>query len=163
MTGQYRLRMTEKVWWAIALCILVIFTPVLAEGGPHEIKIFTDKNFPITGIEALRESGVQITVYDLGAPKRVARALGAGLPGNPEQAQTAMRAKVNAMGMDEIKRRFKSAYAGLVQALNYRIERYPAVVFDRGDAVIYGVTDLSEALRQYRDWRPGPHSAEHNE
>ena len=142
----------------LAIILLSIVLPLNAEDGSDEIEIFTDENFPIAGIEVLRESGVQITVYDLGAPQRVARALGAGLPGDPVQAQTAMRAKVDAMGMDEIKRRFQAAYTGLVQALNYRIERYPAIVFDRGDAVIYGVTDLSDALRQYRNW-----SAELNE
>lgn len=147
----------------LAIILLLAALGVNAESGPREIEIFTDENFPIAGIETLRKSGAQITVYDLGAPQRVARALGAGLPGDPEQAKAAMRAKVDAMGMDEIKRRFRAAYTGLVQALNYRIERYPAVVFDRGDAVIYGVTDLSEALRQYRDWRAGLNSAEHNE
>ena len=147
----------------LAIILLSAVLPLNAESGSVEIEIFTDENFPLTGIEALRKSGVQITVYDLGAPKRVARALGAGLPGDSEQAQTAMMAKVDAMGRDEIKRRFQAAYIGLVQALNYRIERYPAIVFDRGDTVIYGVTDLSAALRQYRDWRAGLNSAEHNE
>ncbi|MEA3275692.1 MAG: DUF1525 domain-containing protein, partial [Pseudomonadota bacterium] len=37
-------------------------------------------------------------------------------------------------------------------AAEYGIDRYPAIVLD-GQAVVYGVTDVGEALRHYRMWQ----------
>ena len=45
----------------------------------------------------------------------------------------------------------KNAAIGLAKAVQYGIDRYPAVVFD-GRVVVYGVTDLVEALDRYEAW-----------
>ena len=141
------------------LIMILLLTPLAAAGdGPREIEIFTDPGYPVTGVGAARESGITVTVYDLSAPKRAARTLGAGLPANLEQARAIVLERVNAIGAEEMKRRFKNAYRGQIQAVRYRLERYPAIVFDRGRAVVYGMTDAVEALRQYRIRR-----AEHDE
>ena len=47
-----------------------------------------------------------------------------------------------------------SAATGLAKALQYGVERYPAVVFD-GEVAIYGVTDIREVLQRYQQWREG--------
>jgi integrating conjugative element protein (TIGR03757 family) len=44
------------------------------------------------------------------------------------------------------------AASGLLKAAEYGIDRYPAVVFD-GHAVVYGVTDLYDAVRHFETWR----------
>ena len=44
------------------------------------------------------------------------------------------------------------AAVGLVRAAEYGIDRYPAIVFD-GQAVVYGITDIGEALSHYRMWQ----------
>ncbi|PCH60988.1 MAG: hypothetical protein COC05_02485 [Gammaproteobacteria bacterium] len=36
----------------------------------------------------------------------------------------------------------------------YGVERYTAIMFD-GEVVIYGVTDIREALHRYQQWREG--------
>ena len=43
------------------------------------------------------------------------------------------------------------ANATLTAARRYGIDRYPAIVFD-ARAVIYGETDLRQALRRYARW-----------
>ena len=62
------------------------------------------------------------------------------------------RAWVEWTGMDQESDAAQRAASGLLKAAEYGIDRYPAVVFD-GDAVVYGVTDLDEALRHYREWQ----------
>ena len=42
----------------------------------------------------------------------------------------------------------------LSKALHYGVEKYPAIVFD-GELVVYGLTDLTLALTQYRRWQSG--------
>jgi len=44
------------------------------------------------------------------------------------------------------------AAIGLTKALQYGIDRFPAMVFD-GQCVVYGVTDLGQALHRYHLWQ----------
>ena len=46
----------------------------------------------------------------------------------------------------------KDAAIGLAKAVQYGVDRYPAVVVN-GTAVVYGVTDLVEAVARYQAWR----------
>jgi integrating conjugative element protein (TIGR03757 family) len=54
----------------------------------------------------------------------------------------------------QIRSRMQSSAQGLAKAMQYGIDRYPAVVFD-GQAVVYGVTDLQAAIGHYQTWRAG--------
>jgi integrating conjugative element protein (TIGR03757 family) len=54
--------------------------------------------------------------------------------------------------MPAVSQRLENSAKGLAQALHYGIDRTPAIVFD-GQAVIYGVTDVDEAIERYTRWR----------
>lgn len=136
---------------ALALAAVLAERPARAE--PVDIEVFSDQRYPVFGIEAAGRRGARITLYDLGAPARLLEPLNAGLPGNLEEAKAATMARIHRIGLDEFKRRLREAYSGQLKAFEYRIRSYPAVVFDQGASVIYGVTDLPEALRCYRTWR----------
>ena len=43
---------------------------------------------------------------------------------------------------------------GLTKALQYGVDRTPAIVIN-GSAVIYGVTNLVDAVHRYEAWREG--------
>lgn len=51
--------------------------------------------------------------------------------------------------------RMRRAALGLSRAMQYGVDHYPAIVVD-GRAVVYGVTDLEEALSRYRAWLQNP-------
>jgi integrating conjugative element protein (TIGR03757 family) len=78
----------------------------------------------------------------------MAMALGQGLPRDPTVAEVLARARI--AGAAES---LRAAYAGPAQALRYRLAKIPAVVFDRGAAVVYGVPDVAEATRLYQRWK----------
>ena len=46
----------------------------------------------------------------------------------------------------------KHAALGLARAVQYGVDRYPAIVFN-ATAVVYGVTGLVEAVQRYDAWR----------
>ena len=48
----------------------------------------------------------------------------------------------------------QASATALAKAMQYGVDRYPAIVFD-GQAVVYGVTDLKAALVHYQMWRTG--------
>ena len=52
----------------------------------------------------------------------------------------------------EVARAVINSYQGLRRARLLGITRVPAIVFDDGAAVVYGVRDLREALSRYRQW-----------
>lgn len=45
----------------------------------------------------------------------------------------------------------QQAAIGLTKAMQYSIDRYPAIVLD-SKAVVFGMTDLASALAYYRRW-----------
>jgi integrating conjugative element protein (TIGR03757 family) len=46
----------------------------------------------------------------------------------------------------------QKAAIGLSKAMQYGLDRYPAIVLD-SQAVVFGITDLEQALRLYRHWQ----------
>ena len=92
-----------------------------------------------------------VTVYDLDAPAREEARFSQGLPADRDAAMD--EAKRRLANISEAAReRIKASFEGLVKALQYGLDRYPAIVFDDGQAVVYGV-GLKEAIEHYRNWR----------
>jgi integrating conjugative element protein (TIGR03757 family) len=46
----------------------------------------------------------------------------------------------------------KKSFQGVVNAQSLNIQKVPAITFDGGKSVIYGVLNLSEAYRIYQNW-----------
>jgi integrating conjugative element protein (TIGR03757 family) len=114
---------------------------------PTRIEVFATEASPVAA--AVPGLTLPVTVYDLDAPARWEATLSEELPAQPEQAQPIAQERIAQLDPEAL----KGAYTGLMQALRYRIDRYPAIVFDEGRAVVYGVPDLEQALVHYRHWR----------
>jgi len=122
---------------------------------PERIDIFYDDSVSLTGLEAVKETlagRTAIHLYDMNAPERVEDELGHGLPPDPERSKRILMERMQAIGIEALKRRFVAAYQGVIKSQEYGIDRYPAIVFDDGASVVYGVADLQEALNRYREW-----------
>lgn len=124
------------------------------ERDPFRIDIFTDGAYPISGIETVRRDVLtEIQLFELDAPDRLEAQLSKDLPEDPIAAERMAAQWLARLDQEKLARQFKAAYVGILKALAYGIDRYPAVVFDQGTGVVYGVTDLPQALAYYRDWR----------
>lgn len=125
--------------WLFALALAGL--PAPAAGAPV-IEVFTDgRLFPIVHAGSA-------TVYDLAEAGRLEAALGQGLPKDPAAAKALALARRAPLEAD-----LRAAYAGRTLALRYGLSKIPAVVFDRGVAVVYGVADVAEAARRYDRWK----------
>ena len=119
--------------------------PVLADEPSIAIEVFTSSMNPVAnGTDG-------ITVYCIDRIDRIQQELSKDLPANPEAAkQTALR---RFQRMDnKLSHELENASNGLVQAMQYGIIRYPAIVFD-GNAVVYGITDVRATIQRYRQWQ----------
>ena len=134
-------------------------TAASALADPAEpVEIFAVAADPITGVEALRAAGHPVQVYDLDAPAALDADLSRDLPADPLAARAQVQNRLAGADRTALVRRAQVAYASALRALDYGLERIPAVVFDRR-AVVYGEWDLVEALARYRQWRaPAPFS-----
>lgn len=119
---------------------------------PQRVEVITDRSHPFTGAEP-NAARLKVQGFDLELPAQLETQLGEGLPSDPTVAARVARQRLESLGRQPLATRFANAYAGLLKALDYGIDRYPAVVFDGGESVVYGVTDLDEALGYYRRWR----------
>jgi hypothetical protein len=46
-------------------------------------------------------------------------------------------------------------FTGVLKAREWGLERFPAIVFGQGESVVYGVTDLEQAVLLWRDHQTG--------
>jgi len=122
---------------------------------PVEVEVFTTSDRIVMGLRETgindRLPGVEIRIYVLNEILRVEAELSADLPANPEQSKRIALQRIQHMG-DQAKTKMQMAAQGLAKAMQYGVDRYPAIVFD-GQVVVYGVTDVQTALMHYRTWR----------
>jgi integrating conjugative element protein (TIGR03757 family) len=129
---------------------------VKAEALPEQsivVQAFTDsRHFPLSHTD-LPE--VEVTVYDLAAPKLAMAKVNAELqlPANPALAKQLAKDYLQ-VHEAQLGRQLLPSYAGLSQAVNLGLNQYPALVFNH-QAVIIGVTDIQQGLVIYQQWLQG--------
>jgi len=139
-----------------ALLGLALFGPPLHSGAvqvaePLSIEAFTTPEFPISGKGDRRLLGETVTVHLVDGLEQFESALSEGLPNDAEAAKAEALRRIGELNETGIAPP-KNAAIGLAKAVEYGVDRYPAIVFE-GRAVIYGVTDLVEALDRYDAWQ----------
>ncbi|WP_239017396.1 TIGR03757 family integrating conjugative element protein [Seongchinamella sediminis] len=109
-------------------------------------------------IEVFIDSSLQIvsgndhkTVYLIDRIYKLQEELSIDLPADPESAKSLALQRFQRMNT-QLSRELENAAKGLVQAMQYGIDRYPAIVFD-GQAVVYGLTDIPAATQLYQRWQ----------
>ncbi len=144
----------------ITCAFTVLFGISTAYADPsHEqtllVEAFTTTGWKIQGesVAGTQEAQqhIDVQIYELDGIQRFEEQLSKSLPINPHQAkQVALKCiqKLDEQAMIAV----KNTAVGLAKAMQYEIDRYPAIVFD-GQAVVYGVTDVQTALTHYQAWR----------
>ncbi|MBA1446456.1 MAG: TIGR03757 family integrating conjugative element protein [Chromatiales bacterium] len=117
---------------------------------PAQIEAFTNSRYPVTNATI---TSVPVQIHDLDAPARLEKKLSTGLPSDPEQAKAIALKHLEALGADRLAEMVNQANEGTTQAMNYELVKIPAVVFDNGTSVIYGITDIDDAITRYQAWR----------
>lgn len=136
------------------LGLIVPLATVAAElPAPGRIDIISDAAHPVANVSVVQAQlgrSVTIRYFTIDAQARLDEALSKGLPANPEQARAAALQRIQTLDRPKLAKELSETFDGLLLAQRYGIDRYPAVVFDEGKKVVYGVTDLGEAVGLYR-------------
>jgi integrating conjugative element protein (TIGR03757 family) len=119
-------------------------------GDELRIEVFTTSERPVVGVDHQRLGSATVTTYAVNGLERFQSALSEGLPADPEKAKTEALRRVQQLD-DTRMAPAKNAAIGLATAIQYGVDRYPAIVLNER-AVVYGMTDLVEALNRYEAW-----------
>ena len=147
---------------SIALLLLdgsVVLADQAGEGHPRLVEVFTTTASSVTSEAVLdTEPGyrvIEFRVYVLDGIQRLETRLSQGLTADPEHSRQIVLQRFQQL-YEEDRAQLQGSAMGLAKAMQYGIDRYPTIVFD-GKYVVYGVTNVREALQQYRKWREDRH------
>lgn len=138
----------------LAVACGVLALAVASVAGAEDvstIELFVSAATPVSLNTFESRTSSSVAVYPIDALEELQNTLSRDLPADPEAAKPLALAGLERVGANQMAQ-LKSASLGLAKAYQYGLDRYPAVVFD-GRAVVYGVTDLAEALAIYTTWR----------
>ena len=124
---------------------------------PVQIEVFAASDQPLeSNIPIEIKAPIQNTdlhVYEINGIQIVEADLSANLPANGNQSKRLALQRIQVLD-NQTRAHMQRSAVGLAKAMQYGIDRYPAIVID-GQAVVYGVTDLQAALAHYQAWRTG--------
>ena len=131
----------------IVLAVLVTANGVVKAEERLTVEVFTASDRPIvTDLKAER-----VEVYEMDGIERFEAELSRGLPAHADAAKGWALARIGQLSEGQMQRAQRAAQ-GLARAMQYGIDRYPAIVLD-GQAVVYGVTNVQEVIHLYRRWQ----------
>ena len=129
---------------------LVFGVPVWA-GDVLSIEVLTTSERAVSGADHERLRTTAVAIYAINGLERFESGLSEDLPTDPKAAKAEALRRVQQLD-DVHLAPAKNAAIGLAKAVQYGVDRHPAIVFDER-VVVYGVTDLVEALDRYDAWQ----------
>lgn len=133
---------------SLALCsvLAMLLSPAAlsSDQPPSSIEVFTTSDEPAIGNQA--ES---VVIYEVDGLDKLSESLSENLPNDAEAAKEIALQRIARLG-DELRWTVEHAIEGITRAKNYDLKKLPAVVFDEGESVVYGVTDVNRALAIYQ-------------
>ena len=131
----------------LALIAVTLFTTT-ANANQLIVEAFYDKDTRLLNVQ-MAERIANVKAYDLSAPDQFEKQLSEGLSSDPTLAQKQAKERIEQHG-NEIQHQLMAAYEGALIAMKYEIKKIPAIVFNGGEYVIYGVTDVNKAINMYK-------------
>lgn len=146
---------TSTMFTLLFVLSLVTQAEKLVVMTPTSIEIFTTIDQPISAIDTFvaKHPEIDVRIHKLDAIKQLEGKLSQGLSSDPDKAKRLVLRKLQQLGK-ATRSQLEHSAKSLAKAVQYGIEKYPAIVFD-GEFVVYGLSDLSLALTQYRHWQVG--------
>lgn len=143
------------------LCLLFFATAALLLApapsfGKTKVDIFTSNEFPL--LENLTKSQSRdfvVVVYNLDVANDFIKDLNVNVGDNRIAAETELNRlfpEQAVPGQPNLRQKMLDLAQGENLARQYGIKKYPAVVFNEGKEVVYGVVDITQAINLYLEY-----------
>ena len=132
------------------LIIGTLFIMQHAYASNNEILLFGIKEQIFTNKYRLKNS-YKIRYFLIDGGRDYERKISKGLSANPTIALQQAK-KLFASDKEKWAREAKKAWQGAINAQSIGINKIPAITFDNGNTVIYGVLDLIKAYKIWTRW-----------
>ena len=144
-------------WVGVCLMMSTAAHAETIAAGSTRIEVFTSAQYPVIETDAKRAGshlqGPEITVYEIDEIQSVECDLSLNLPVEPQPSKQIALQRIQNLD-EQTRSRMHASATALAKAMQYGIDRFPAIVLDN-QVVVYGVTDLHAALAHYHAWRTG--------
>jgi len=149
---------TARILIAVSVMVFLpsLSTADASDQKPLKIEIFTDGDHPINNISYMNNNDVPTVTkqYELDDVFKMEKSISKGLPADKDKAMAMVKQRFQEQGgFQAVMKQVEIAYKGILYAYRYKLKYYPAVVFNNGEAVVYGVTDMHQAMDKYLAWR----------
>ncbi|MCR9184740.1 MAG: TIGR03757 family integrating conjugative element protein [Halieaceae bacterium] len=135
----------------LALLTTLLTSPFSVAAPRYQVELFTIAAHPPPAHHNVTGEDIQLTVYHLDGLARLNATLSHQLPPQQSAAKAMAATRLGAL-TERQQADLRATATGLLAAQRYGLTRYPAMVVN-GEAVYYGLTDPTAAVRQYQRWR----------
>ena len=115
--------------------------------GQQQIEVFTQSATTFDSVP-----GFDVHHYDLSEPERVKKLYAPQLPANETLALAQAKSFFETAAGKSYMAAMRESYRGREKMLQYQLAKIPAIVFEEGRYVIYGSTDLVQAIALYQHY-----------
>lgn len=132
---------------AIAFLSLIAVSTVSAAAQPESMLLISLGDRPTTGVDEIEALGIKVLVLDVSVPQKILDALIVDLPNTEEAAIAEVRARASQISAQE----GANFLHPMVLIKQWSLSKLPALVFNNGESVIYGMTDFEQALSIWQE------------
>lgn len=127
---------------------MFVSTVALANNMPNLIQVITYNNRAIQNIDTAKNLQISIEIFNLDDQFNLQDELSKDLPKDKDAAIEIAKQRTQAVNPD----RWENMWRGALLAKKYKISKAPAIIFNSGQQVIYGITDIKKALEIYKEY-----------
>lgn len=151
---QLNMNVNYKGKCSIFFILVLQLSSNASAAGDFRIDVIHNDQYMITGVQDLILSGVNVNVFNLDDPQKLIGSFKKSLSQNAslEQNKAIIMDRFNQMNKYELKQKFLQAYQGANLSMKQGVSHFPAILFNNGQSVIYGVTHLPTAVDIYNKW-----------
>ncbi len=123
---------------------------------PGRIEIFHNNGHQVKGLDSDIAKGIEISVYNFDLHVNLEKELNSSISVNGKPASEIKGKKEIEMALSQVReavakaranKKFEGIFSAAILAKRYKLKKYPAMVINSGDEVMYGITDIELALK----------------
>lgn len=129
---------------AILAIIAILSWPVVSQAENLYVEVFADGEIKVPAM-----NGVTVMAFDLNEVTHMNANAPKFKRATVDQAKAAAQQWINSPDFSDYKKQVMRIRLPLMLMSKYQLSKIPAIVFNRGEYVIYGTTDVEVALTEW--------------